>query len=647
MTKHILVTGGIGSGKTSCILAELVRENVRAGATMLVFAGKATDADTFERFIQQGYGTKALRLGSDPALCFPLLEYLDELGMSSPDIASVLKDGAAAMKQSGELGAESEDWQTRALDLVTKTFILRRLVGPLSLIPMMKLLGWLPSIPPQKRMKSVVVDADGRQVPDDQVPKTDALPPGWRIEAAPNLMLSPEWAEMIEAARRHDAFEVQEALHYMTHTWPLMNDRTATSITSQFVVLLSRLTQEPLLSLLAKDTSGRQTPVTPDTLFYDGRHVIIDVPTTSNPESGRAAQAMFQRAMRLAMVHRPRGPDGEIEGRLVVGIIDEFQQSVSDAKSLLELLQISREFKYGLVLATQNISNVVFRFGRDGADAILGLPETKVAARNADMPTCKMISNAIGIEEREVESVRYDDDGRASTSVSLQERPKIRPEAISKLKKVVWTERGRPQTETIVLHDGQDHLVLWDGRPRSWDRLFRSFWLYRERDRGVPAIAAFCLPLFLNLGPIMTDEAAMHDLPRASRWEDGAHVTADDDACEVRYRIRRGDTLARIASAHRVNFRRIAYVNALREPDQLKVGDTLRIPDQPCVAGWSSYIGLGGLRFGDSAQVWAAKIALGLLLAVLYLIARHFNTVSRSSNRDAALGDQAQKGGVV
>ncbi|MEO1339154.1 MAG: hypothetical protein AAFV29_26160, partial [Myxococcota bacterium] len=76
MTKHILVTGGIGSGKTSCILAELVRENVRAGATMLVFAGKATDADTFERFIQQGYGTKALRLGSDPALCFPLLEYL-------------------------------------------------------------------------------------------------------------------------------------------------------------------------------------------------------------------------------------------------------------------------------------------------------------------------------------------------------------------------------------------------------------------------------------------------------------------------------------------------------------------------------------------------------------------------------------------
>ncbi|MEM7678360.1 MAG: hypothetical protein AAF449_20395, partial [Myxococcota bacterium] len=144
MSTHVLITGGVGSGKTSCILAELVRENVRSGATMLVFAGKATDADTFERFILQGGGASPLRLGSDPTLFFPFLEYLDELGLSSPDIASVLKDAAAAMKQSGEIGAESEDWQARALDLVTKTFILRRLVGPLSLVPVIKLLGRLP-----------------------------------------------------------------------------------------------------------------------------------------------------------------------------------------------------------------------------------------------------------------------------------------------------------------------------------------------------------------------------------------------------------------------------------------------------------------------------------------------------------------------
>ncbi|MEL6225575.1 MAG: type IV secretion system DNA-binding domain-containing protein [Pseudomonadota bacterium] len=640
MTTHILVTGGIGSGKTSCILAELVRENVRAGATLLIFAGKATDADTFARFIQQGGGPAPLRLGSDPTLCFPLLEYLDRLGMSSPDIASVLKDAAAAMKQSGELGAESEDWQTRALDLITKTFILRRLVGPLSLMPIMRLLGRLPSLAASKRMKSVVIDEAGRPVPQDRVLQDGALPDGWRVEAVPNLMLSPEWAEMIAVAQDHEAFEVQEALHYMTHTWPLMNDRTATSITSQFIVLLSRLSQEPLLSLLAEDQTGLQTAVTPDTLFIEGQHVIIDVPTTSNPESGRAAQAMFQRAMRLAMVHRERSADGQIKGGLVVGIIDEFQQSVSDAKSLLELLQISREFKYGLVLATQNISNVVFRFGRDGADAILGLPETKVAARNTDMPTCKMIADAIGVEEREVESIRQDDDGRASTTVSLQERPKVRPEVISKLKKVEWTDRGRPQTETIVLHDGEEHWVLWDGLPRSWDRFFRSFWVYREKDRGIPAMAAFCLPMVLNLGPIIIDAPAPPQAsPRVFRPDAGAAPDLSDCTREIVYTVQRGDTLGRIAAVHRVHFRRIAYVNALRRPDRIEIGDTLRIPDQPCRGGGATWRGPGGLRFSDTIQTWAAKVALGLLLAAVYLIVRQLNTLLGDRDRDRTRKD--------
>ncbi|MEM7676935.1 MAG: hypothetical protein AAF449_13105, partial [Myxococcota bacterium] len=322
MTKHVLVTGGVGSGKTSCILAELVRENVRAGAVILVFAGKSTDADTFDRFILQGGGEAPLRLGSDPDLFFPLLEFLDELGMSSPDIASVLKDAAAAMKQSGEIGAESEDWQIRALDLITKTFILRRLVGPLSLLPMMKLLGRLPAISPDQPMRHIVVDDSGAHVPEDQVP-SGPLPSGWEFQAVPNVRLSPEWAEIVAVAQQQtNIFEVQEALHYMTHTWPLMNDRTATSITSQFVVLLSRLGQEPLISFLRNNESGSKVAVTPDTLFVEGKHVIVDVPTTSNPESGRAAQAMFQRAMRLAMVHRACGDDGKVKGRLVVGIID-------------------------------------------------------------------------------------------------------------------------------------------------------------------------------------------------------------------------------------------------------------------------------------------------------------------------------------
>ena len=641
MATHILVTGGVGSGKTSCILAELVRENVRAGAAMLVFAGKATDAQTFERFIRQGGGASPLRLGSDPNLYFPLLEYLDGLGMSSPDIASVLKEAAAAMKQSGEIGAESEDWQTRALDVITKTFILRRLVGPLSLIPLLKLLARLPHIPAQKKLRKEVLDGAGRPVPRSQHPEDGKLPEEWRVCTIPNVVLSPEWTEVVAAAHQNGAFEVQEALHYMLSTWPQMNDRTATSITSQFIVLLSRLGQEPLLSLLRADDASTKTAVTPDTLFVEGQHVIVDVPTTSNPESGRAAQAMFQRAMRLAMVHRERNADGDIVGPLVVGMLDEFQQSVSDAKSLVELLQISREFKYGLVLSTQNVSNVVFRFGQDGANAILGLPETKIAARNTDMPTCRMISDAVGLEEREVKSVQRDSNGRTSTSVTLQERVRIRPESIAKLYKVKWTNRGRPQSETLVLHDGQNYLVLWDGLPRGWDRILRRFWIYREKDRGVIAVAALLLPIVLNFtyGSTAVDESEPADSRIAAMIrETGAPGTQSLEGCgrPARYRVQRGDTLARIGETYGLDFRQIARLNGLADPNALEVGQVLTVPSPPC----ADPVRLDGLRRVEAFWSSGAGLYAGVLLAALFLAAHALFGVlrKRRRGRDAKQG---------
>ena len=630
MATHVQVTGGIGSGKTNCILAELVRENVRAGSVMLVFAGKATDANTFERFITQGGGAAPLRLGSDPNLYFPFLEYLDGLGMSSPDIASVLKEAAAAMKQSGEIGAESEDWQARALDLITKTFILRRLVGPLSLIPVMKLLGRLPSIPSHRRLRQDVFDEAGRLVAESEIPMDGNIPAGWQIRTSPNVVLSPEWAELVAAARLTNRFEVQEALQYMLETWPQMNDRTATSITSQFVLLLSRLGQEPLLSLLCAHETEAKTAVTPDTLFHEGRHVIVDVPTTSNPESGRAAQAIFQRSMRLAMVHREFDANGRVKGPLVVGVLDEFQQSVSDAKSLLELMQISREFRYGLVLSTQNVSNVVFRFGLMGANAILGLPETKIVARNTDMTTCQMISDAVGVEEYKLESIQKTKDGRISTTITPQERPRVRPERIARLKKVKWTRRGRPRAETIVLHDGEAYFVWWDGLPRGWDRLLRSFWAYRERDRGVPALAALLTPIALNLGEVSAPSSSMsaNAVATVSFRSHGAQP----QRCvrTTRYVVRPGDLLSRIAHKHGTSVRRIASANELTDPNLIEVGDVLMVPDQRCDASKQTRLaGRWGAALDRGRDFWTAAHGLyaGLLafaVVLLVLVVRHF-----------------------
>ena len=67
----------------------------------------------------------------------------------------------------------------------------------------------------------------------------------------------------------------------------------------------------------------------------------------------------------------------------------------------------------------------------------------------------------------------------------------------------------------------------------------------------------------------------------------GASVTAEDVAtfCAetlVRYKVKRGDTLGRIAARHHTTVSALLEINKLRNPRRLRPGTTLRIrPGRP------------------------------------------------------------------
>ncbi|MEM7677460.1 MAG: LysM peptidoglycan-binding domain-containing protein [Myxococcota bacterium] len=91
------------------------------------------------------------------------------------------------------------------------------------------------------------------------------------------------------------------------------------------------------------------------------------------------------------------------------------------------------------------------------------------------------------------------------------------------------------------------------------------------------------------------------------------------ETCDARYQVQSGDTLGRIAQAYDIGLRRIAFVNALSNPNSLEVGMVLRIPDQPCSYQKSEF---GGWWFGlpDGYRSSTVGIVVGAMLAGLILV---------------------------
>jgi membrane-bound lytic murein transglycosylase D len=73
---------------------------------------------------------------------------------------------------------------------------------------------------------------------------------------------------------------------------------------------------------------------------------------------------------------------------------------------------------------------------------------------------------------------------------------------------------------------------------------------------------------------------AINGLNRSSRLHPGqvlAVGSAGDSADFVIHLVEKGDTLARIAQSYRTTISRILAANNIEDPDQLQVGDKLKI----------------------------------------------------------------------
>jgi LysM repeat protein len=79
-------------------------------------------------------------------------------------------------------------------------------------------------------------------------------------------------------------------------------------------------------------------------------------------------------------------------------------------------------------------------------------------------------------------------------------------------------------------------------------------------------------------GTTTTQIRQLNSLGRSSRIFPGQVLTVSGNSADyVIYKVRRGDTLSKIAQRHRTTITRILALNGLTDPDNIGVGDQLKI----------------------------------------------------------------------
>ena len=550
-----VITGATGSGKTSCVVQKIVRRGTRFGVPFVIYCAKQEDGADFRRFIEAGGGfsvsvTAQTDSSGRPPFVFPVLRYLEDLHVATLDIVEVIAAAMSAL-DGGQIGksAEHSFWDKSMRVVLGRTItLLRASRFDFSLPHLMRAMGGLP------------------------IKGTD-----------PEFFAELKASAILEAPTE----AVEAAIRYFEEEFQTLDPKTSGAIRAMWSAMAAELEQPPLSQLLT-DPTGKQLAVTPSTILDDRIPVILDVPTLVHPRSGAIFQALFRQCFKVALHQRK-------PGRHVVGVVqDEFQASVPSRRELTDIMTTARSKNVGGIYATQAVSEVSAVYGSEGAKAIFGTPNLLIACRNDDEATRTLVSGRAG--DHYVQQKSWTSGGGDGTSVTRRQekRPVIEPAEVSALRRPrPW--QIRPLAEAIVLRNGGAHFVYFDRLSPGPMRVLRTllsavlFERMGSRDlarRFVQAVALTVATAILSVGGFLA--ATIIEPKLAQDFETWAHRTvarrraaraADRASRAMRIHVvRLGETLGGIADRYQVSVAEIATINNLRSVDAIDVGQTLRIP---------------------------------------------------------------------
>lgn len=369
-----LVTGGLGSGKTSGFGNFMAGHYLKHGFGFLVLTAKESEKKLWENYCRKYGREKDLIIFSPDSGHY--YNFFDEEirrndvgGGIAHNIADVLKN---VIKTGSQESQESDKafWDSTLHQL---------LVNAVELCLLTK----------NHKFEHVYQIIQSAPRSHQQI-----LNPEWQKSSKCFRLIKhvAEHLQNVDVTDENNKIQrrIENVENFFLDSWVNLSEKTRSIVETMFFSFGSRYMRDPLRDLFSKETTVR-----PEDTFK-GKIIVIDLPVLIYDDIGRDAQVLwkylFQRAAQRRTIKNNSRP--------VCLWIDEFQMFINPEKDV-QFQSIAREYRVCSVYITQNLPNFYLNAG--GGDkgkvrfkALAGNLATKFFLANSDTETNEYASELIG-----------------------------------------------------------------------------------------------------------------------------------------------------------------------------------------------------------------------------------------------------------
>jgi type IV secretory pathway TraG/TraD family ATPase VirD4 len=368
LLENIMVFGGVGSGKSTATIYQVLMSMLQAGFGGVVMTVKENEASRIGWMCKQAGRAKDFELfdASGRHTYNFLADEAKHDGMTENLVNLLERTGEILQRASGSGPARQDEafWQRKSKQTRRNSIdFIRIATGEVTIPAMMELLLALPTSVEQTRQEN------------------------WQHSTVAQ-MVSLGRQNAKDDRERHD-FEC--AVDFFTKEWPATAEKTRS-----IVFAIESGVLDPLCRSIPNHLFNGETTITPDQVLDERKILVIDLPIKKYLDIGAVVQTIIKQQFQKAVERRG-------DGHPCFLVMDEYQELCSPYDQ--RFLATSRGSKCCVLMATQNISNLYTvlgaeESGRAMADSIMALAQTKVFHSNPDFVTNEWASQLIGLRKK-------------------------------------------------------------------------------------------------------------------------------------------------------------------------------------------------------------------------------------------------------
>lgn len=432
LVEGTLITGGPGSGKSSCSGYQLAHGLLRDPNTGgLVLTAKAEETQNWIRYAKEcGREKDLIVFNAESGHCFDFLHYeWTRPGRGAGDLESIIDFFSTLASIGRKDGGQGHDpfWERGNEQLMRNVIKLLDLSGErISIANIDRVIKSLPTRPDEYEEDNWQKSSYCAQLIDQVRARQETLTPD-------------EWSDL------------EFATQYVFRKWPAFDDRPRSSLEMTWSGMADKFLFNPYNRLFC---CGRCS-FTPETTTHEGKIIICDFPLLEyGHETGRtinvALKLTFQRAWLRRKLSESPNP--------VFLWQDEMQYFVTRRDNFFQ--QTCRGSRVAVVCLTQNILNLSEELGEaqpgSKTKSFLGNLGVKIFHQQNDTETCNYASDQIGRAYRYLDNFNAgasgDNHTHASFGGSRQLAHIVEPIEFTRLAK---PDARNPYAQAVVYQSGK------------------------------------------------------------------------------------------------------------------------------------------------------------------------------------------------